>query len=211
MTTPDDATTPDEANRDLERIRALLEQPGPSADRRSRHWLRELALLDALAGALARAAGDDQQLRDWRMQLSNATQRLADDRLERALFAIVALIVGAGAVFALGSGALFNATLVLPLPARVGIAVMAVLPLAFPMGMLFPIGVRLLARDDAELIPWAWATNGCFSVLGIFGTRITALVFGFSYALMLGLVAYVCVIGCVRLHARSASAPAPPC
>ena len=35
-----------------------------------------------------------------------------------------------------------------------------------------------------DLVPWAWATNGCFSVLGIFSTRITALLFGFSRALV---------------------------
>jgi SAM-dependent methyltransferase/phage shock protein PspC (stress-responsive transcriptional regulator) len=129
---------------------------------------------------------------------SNLTGRLRDDQLERASSAIVLGVAGLGFAFALGSGPLFAGAIGLPLAARIGIALTAVFPVAFLMGMLFPIGVRLLARGSAELIPWAWAINGCFSVLGIFSTRIVALLFGFSRALMLGLVVYLLVIVCVR-------------
>ena len=84
-----------------------------------------------------------------------------------------------------------------------GALLAAIFPLAFAMGLLFPLGVRLIARESEDLIPWAWATNGCFSVLGIFGTRITALFLGFSRALILGLLAYALVSGCVYLARRS--------
>ena len=73
------------------------------------------------------------------------------------------------------------------------------------MGMLFPIGVKLIARENEDLIPWAWATNGCISVLGIFGTRITALFLGFSRALLVGLFVYLLVAACVFVHSRSAA------
>jgi len=134
---------------------------------------------------------------------SNFTNRLCDTRLERSLNAIVVLLVVVGIIFISGSPWLFSSTISYPLLARAGIATAAVFPLAFLMGMLFPIGVRLIARDNENLIPWAWATNGCFSVLGIFSTRITALLFGFSRALMVGLAAYLLVIGCVQVHSRS--------
>ena len=52
------------------------------------------------------------------------------------------------------------------------------------------------------LMAWAWATNGCFSVLGIFSTRITALLFGFSRALLVGLAVYALVVACVWSHSR---------
>jgi hypothetical protein len=89
---------------------------------------------------------------------------------------------------------------------RIALSVTAIFPLALPMGMLFPIGVRLLAQRSADVIPWAWATNGCFSVLGIFTTRIIALLVGFSRALLVGfsrallvgLGVYLLVIACVR-------------
>ena len=87
----------------------------------------------------------------------------------------------------------------------IAIAVAAIFPLAFSMGMLFPIGIRILARNSADLIPWAWATNGCFSVLGIFSTRITALLFGFSRAMLVGLAVYTLVVACVFAYSRKAS------
>jgi hypothetical protein len=133
---------------------------------------------------------------------SNLTGRLAERRLEASSTAIVLLLVGVGFVFAIGSAALFASTISWSLVARIAISVASIFPLAFLMGMLFPIGVRILARDSAELIPWAWAINGCFSVLGIFSTRIMALLFGFSRALMVGLIVYLLVMACVWAHAR---------
>jgi len=134
---------------------------------------------------------------------SNFTSRFDDRRLESSVHAIVLALVALGIVFVLGSAPLFASTIALPLPARIAIAVAAVFPLAYLMGMLFPVGIRLIARSDADLIPWAWATNGCFSVLGIFGTRITALLFGFSRGLVIGLVVYLFVIACVAAESRS--------
>jgi len=139
---------------------------------------------------------------------SNFTSRLEEPNLERSLRTIVGLLVLVGLLFVWGSPSLFSHTIAYPLPARIAIAAASIFPMAFPMGMLFPIGVRLIARDREDLIPWAWATNGCFSVLGIFSTRITALLFGFSRALIIGLVAYVLVIGCARLYMRRAGSMA---
>jgi hypothetical protein len=71
------------------------------------------------------------------------------------------------------------------------------------MGMFFPVGVKLAAATDEDVIPWAWAVNGCFSVLGIFGTRTVALFAGFGDALLVGLGAYGGVLLCLALHARA--------
>jgi predicted membrane-bound spermidine synthase len=133
---------------------------------------------------------------------SNFTNHLGEARLERSLYAIVASLVLVGILFAAGSEPLFSRTIAYPLPVRISIAVASIFPLAFLMGMLLPIGIRLIARDSEDLIPWAWATNGCFSVFGIFSTRITALLFGFSRALIIGLIAYILVMGCVFMHSR---------
>jgi hypothetical protein len=133
---------------------------------------------------------------------SNFTNRLSEARLQRSVTLITALIVVAGLGFVAVSSDLFASTIALRLPLRIAIAVASIFPLAFLMGMLFPIGIRLLARDSENMIPWAWATNGCFSVLGIFSTRITALLFGFSRSLIVGLVVYLLVVACVRAHER---------
>lgn len=50
-----------------------------------------------------------------------------------------------------------------PFGARVAVAFAVMLPLA-PMGMLFPLGLRHLGSTHPELLPWAWAINGCASV-----------------------------------------------
>ena len=78
-------------------------------------------------------------------------------------------------------------------------------PLAFVMGMLFPIGIRLISRHGDDLVPWAWATNGCFSVLGIFGTRIVALLVGFSRAFLIGLLVYALLGAVVAAMRRPAA------
>ena len=126
-------------------------------------------------------------------------------RLAGYVCRIVALIAAIGLGFFWLSGPLFSSTLSYPLAQRALIAVAAIFPLAFPMGMLFPIGVKLIARENEDLIPWAWATNGCISVLGIFGTRITALFLGFSRALLVGLLVYLLVAACAFVHSRSAA------
>jgi SAM-dependent methyltransferase len=141
---------------------------------------------------------------------SNSTGRLSDRRLGPSVGVVVGALVSAGLVFAWLSPTLFAATISFPLPARVGIAVASIFPIAFLMGMLFPIGVRILARSSADLVPWAWATNGCFSVLGIFSARITALIFGFSRALLVGLFVYLLVVACVWVHSRGAHARSSP-
>jgi hypothetical protein len=44
------------------------------------------------------------------------------------------------------------------------LAFAVMLPLA-AMGIPFPVGLRQLGQSHAELLPWAWAINGCASVL----------------------------------------------
>jgi len=135
---------------------------------------------------------------------SALTNRIVDDRLERSVHVIVAVLLAIGLVFSVVAEPLFAATIAESLVARIAIAITAIFPLAFTMGLLFPVGIRLIARESTDLIPWAWAMNGCFSVLGIFGTRIMALFLGFSRALVLGLFAYALVSVCVWLHSRRA-------
>ena len=59
------------------------------------------------------------------------------------------------------------------------------------MGMPFPLGVGMLKGTREELIPWAWATNGCASVLGSILPTIVALSYGFSTVFLAAGVAYL--------------------
>jgi len=54
-----------------------------------------------------------------------------------------------------------------------------------------PIGIRLLARNAPEIIPWAWGVNGATSVMGSVAALVIAIMTGFNQALMIGAGLYL--------------------
>lgn len=52
-----------------------------------------------------------------------------------------------------------------PVAARMLVAGLAIAPAAFVMGMAFPTLLRLLEATEPSHVPWAWAVNGCASVV----------------------------------------------
>ena len=64
-------------------------------------------------------------------------------------------------------------------------------PLAFFMGMPFPLGLSRVARRSAALIPWAWGINGCASVLSAIFATILAVHAGFIVVVLLAAVLYI--------------------
>ena len=64
-------------------------------------------------------------------------------------------------------------------------------PLAFLMGMPFPLGLSRVARQSAPLIPWAWGINGCASVLSAIIATIVAIHAGFIAVVLLAVVLYL--------------------
>jgi hypothetical protein len=77
------------------------------------------------------------------------------------------------------------------LPLRILFVVCLILPPGFLMGIPFPLGLKALGLSDPSLIPWAWAINGCFSVLSPVLAVLFALVTGFTAVLWLGAAAYL--------------------
>jgi hypothetical protein len=65
----------------------------------------------------------------------------------------------------------------LPELVKITISVALVAPLAFVMGMPFPLGLKRLGEAD---IPWAWGINGTASVLSSMLATLVAVHFGFS-------------------------------
>lgn len=64
-------------------------------------------------------------------------------------------------------------------------------PLGILMGIPFPTGLKALGQADESLIPWAWAINGCFSVLAPVLAVLLAIMTGFKAVLWLGASAYM--------------------
>lgn len=77
-----------------------------------------------------------------------------------------------------------------PIPVRVAFIFVVLLPLGLLMGIPFPLGLSLLGRGNPNLIPWAWAINGCFSVFSPILTIMVAMAAGFKAVLLIGSTAY---------------------
>jgi len=80
-----------------------------------------------------------------------------------ACFATLVVAV-TSTVYAFGLQRALTPLLAWPLLARMVLGLAVMLPLA-AMGMPFPLVLRLLGQTHNELLPWAWAVNGCASVI----------------------------------------------
>jgi spermidine synthase len=92
--------------------------------------------------------------------------------------------------FLLAHDIIFETALGAPLAMRVAVALMTIFPLAFFMGMPFPLGVLVVEKFPRGAIAWAWAVNGVSTVLGGFLAIVISLIAGFSAALIVGWCAY---------------------
>lgn len=94
---------------------------------------------------------------------------------------------------------LFQRLIALPDTVKILISLALIAPLAFCMGMPFPLGLSRLAQKAQQLIPWAWGVNGCASVLSAILATILAIHFGFTVVICLALALYAsAVISYVR-------------
>jgi hypothetical protein len=63
-------------------------------------------------------------------------------------------------------------------------------PLAFFMGMPFPLGLSRLAVEAERLIPWAFGINGCASVIAAILATVLAIHVGQFWLLVAALSLY---------------------
>ncbi len=87
------------------------------------------------------------------------------------------------------------ATLGWPLGLRVSLVVAQLTPLGFFLGMPFPLGISLIAARKEPLIPWAWAANGCASVVGPAAAVLLAATAGQNVVLFVAAAGYVLAWG----------------
>jgi spermidine synthase len=93
----------------------------------------------------------------------------------------------------------------LPLGARMLSATLVIAPLAFLMGVPFPLGIRVLGSRGGGTIPWAWAANGCGSVLGSVCAVLGAMLWNFSVMLLAAGALYALALaGISRVRERLA-------
>jgi hypothetical protein len=107
--------------------------------------------------------------------------------IRRTLPLLAALIL----LYPLGLPVLFRALLGAPLAARVVATGFSLAPLGLLMGTAFPGGLAWLQERAPGLVPWAWAVNGCASVLASILAAMVALSAGFTAVLVAAAGAYV--------------------
>ena len=86
---------------------------------------------------------------------------------------------------------LFVPLMGLPDAVRMLLSVLLIAPLAFFMGMPFPIGLNRIADSGPDFIPWAWGINGFASVMSASLATLLAIEFGFTMLVLLALFLYV--------------------
>ncbi|MBM3819672.1 MAG: hypothetical protein FJW14_11770 [Acidimicrobiia bacterium] len=77
-----------------------------------------------------------------------------------------------------------------PLPLRILTAVAILLPTGILLGVPLPGGMRLVAAQQPDLIPWGWGMNGAFSVVGATLAVFLAMNWGFSVTLSMAALVY---------------------
>jgi hypothetical protein len=122
--------------------------------------------------------------------------------IRRITGSIGLLIVGYGLV--LGSSHLTASG---SFTSRIFIAILAIAPIGFLLGMPFPLGLRRLHGDRPAHLPWAWGINGCFSVIGPVLATVTAVQFGLHTVYFLAAAAYLLALCSTRSRKPTADPP----
>ena len=93
---------------------------------------------------------------------------------------------------------LFQALIHLPDAAKIIISVALIAPLAMCMGVPFPTAMMRLADTAGDAIPWAWAINGCASVVGAVLATLLAIHLGFAAVILLAVMIYALACAALR-------------
>jgi len=106
------------------------------------------------------------------------------------------------ALYALALPRIVPLLLPLPLAGRIAIAILVVAPLGFLMGMPFPKGLRATGQGPFPPPPLYWGLNGLFSVIGSMATMATAVILGFTWAMLGGAAFYLIAAASSRALVR---------
>ena len=86
---------------------------------------------------------------------------------------------------------LFDEFLQYPTLARIAIAIGMIFPLAFFLGMPFPLGILAVQFKPEGTVAWAWAFNGLFTVVGGIFCAIFSVYFGFRSTMVVAVCIYL--------------------
>ena len=117
------------------------------------------------------------------------------NKIERTRHSLVSIaVVGISAIALLYLALLpmlFQQLMGLADSIKVVISVFLIAPLAFCMGMPFPLGLNRVANNIPDFIPWAWGINGFASVISATLATLLAIEFGFTAVVLFALGCYI--------------------
>jgi spermidine synthase len=132
------------------------------------------------------------------------TCRPLSNRLGRLRLAGVAL-AGIGftsLLYLLGLDWLFEALSQHHLLIKSLLSLLLIAPLAFLMGLPFPLAMTLLRAHENALVPWAWGVNGYASVISASLATLIAIHYGFTVVVVSALLIYLLAWALLlRMHA----------
>lgn len=102
----------------------------------------------------------------------------------------VAGIVVSALIYLAALGPIFERLAGLPEIGRLALSLVLIAPLAFFMGMPFPLGLTAVSRTDPRFVPWAWGLNGCASVISAVLATIIAMHLGFATVVVSAVALY---------------------
>ncbi len=145
-----------------------------------------LAATAGLAGVLLFAGAGSLQAQRW-LARHDASPQAITRHIRWAVRAIALGVLWQVAMFAIA----MEYAASWPPWARTLLGLIGIAPMAFAMGMPFPLGLARLARTAPAFVPWAWGLNGCASVLAAILALLLAMAFGLRATLLIALVLYV--------------------
>jgi hypothetical protein len=127
--------------------------------------------------------------------LGAGASAILERRLGQARFSAIDAAVAGIAVVALfylvALPPLFDGLSGLSGPLRVAFSLALIAPLAFFMGMPFPLGLARVAQADSDLVPWAWGLNGCASVVSAAAATLLTMHLGSSATVAIAVGLYL--------------------
>jgi len=86
---------------------------------------------------------------------------------------------------------LFDLLVQRPIGLKIAVTVLLIAPLAFLMGMPFPVGLGVVSDRLPTWIPWAWAINGFASVVSAILATLLAIHLGFVFVVIAAVATYL--------------------
>lgn len=120
--------------------------------------------------------------------------RIAKNTMRNLVF-VIGGIAGIGILYAFFLPSIIYSTIAEPIEVKAAVSIAILAPIGFLMGMPLPTGMRLLKVHRPDYIPWMWAINGAFSVLGAVLAIALGIMYGSSLAMVLGISIYLIALG----------------